>query len=360
MKFHKRLMSSLLLSAILSTMLIICVNLWFKPLSVLTGVFLFRDLTRRLSPPTTQDNSPCIHDFLKSVEPTVDLEEFCGSSWNRSDILCEQFFFQNGLTIKDNCLLPKDNNIVPRIVYYVIFSPEPGKPPLFLFMHYLSVVSARRFISPWAIYVISDAPPYGYWWTRVLNDVRGVRFVFRPAPRLTPDKLAFIQHASDIVRLQALIVNGGIYLDTDMLILRPIDALLNISLTMGLIDDGTGMGNAFIVAERNSGFLREWYSGYRHYNKSLIFENSLWAAKRLWLKRKESVNEIASMIYRPNWFESAKLFKQSGYDWKSRYGVHIWHRHGHVPENPDEMNKLNTTLGEIFRFVYYGSEKMVQ
>ncbi|XP_046569267.1 uncharacterized protein LOC124277594 [Haliotis rubra] len=154
-------------------------------------------------------------------------------------------------------------------------------------------------------------------------------------------------NSNDLISTHLFIkVNGGIYLDTDMMILRPIDALLNTSLTMGLIDNGTGMGNAFIVAERNSEFLREWYSGYRHYNKSHIFENSLWTAKRLWLKNKGSVNEIAAMMYRPNWFESAKLFKQAGYDWKSRYAVHVWHRHGHVPENPEEMNKLNTTLGK--------------
>ncbi len=145
-------------------------------------------------------------------------------------------------------------------------------------------------------------------------------------------------------------------MDTDMLILRPIDGLLNNALSMGLIDNATGMGNGFIVAERGSTFLKNWYQGYRNFSSSHIFENSLWAAKRLWLKDRSSVNDIAHLIYRPNWYESNKMFKQSGYDWRSQYAIHIWHRHGHVPDNPDELRELNTTLGEVFRYIYYGDE----
>ena len=68
-------------------------------------------------------------------------------------------------------------------------------------------------------------------------------------------------------------VNGGVYVDTDMLLLRPVDHLLRYPLTMGLVDNNTGMGNALILAARGSVFLKQWYEGYKdfqvdnfHYN----------------------------------------------------------------------------------------------
>ncbi|KAI8775154.1 hypothetical protein BgiBS90_023630, partial [Biomphalaria glabrata] len=52
-------------------------------------------------------------------------------------------------------------------------------------------------------------------------------FVYREPPRqISGHPINFVQHKSDLVRLQTLYFNGGIYLDTDMVILRNIDQLL--------------------------------------------------------------------------------------------------------------------------------------
>jgi hypothetical protein len=50
-------------------------------------------------------------------------------------------------------------------------------------------------------------------------------------------------------------------MDTDMILLKPLDPLLRYSLTMGLVDVNTGMGNALVLATRGLTFIRDWYSG---------------------------------------------------------------------------------------------------
>ena len=70
-----------------------------------------------------------------------------------------------------------------------------------------------------------------------------------------------------------LSVNGGVYLDTDMILLRPLDRLLAYPLTMGLVDSHTGMGNALILAQRGSRFLANWYRGYKNFDPQHFHQN---------------------------------------------------------------------------------------
>ncbi|KAK0057573.1 glycosyltransferase family 32 protein, partial [Biomphalaria glabrata] len=52
-------------------------------------------------------------------------------------------------------------------------------------------------------------------------------FVYRQAPTvMSGKKITIIHQKSDIVRLQLLYMNGGIYLDVDQVVLRSLDSLL--------------------------------------------------------------------------------------------------------------------------------------
>ena len=72
------------------------------------------------------------------------------------------------------CQRQTDDRTVPRIVYFVVFGNYT-----FTFLHYVSVMAARRFIGPSALYVIGDVHPVGYWWQRIVSDCEGIRFVYR-------------------------------------------------------------------------------------------------------------------------------------------------------------------------------------
>ena len=84
------------------------------------------------------------------------------------------FSCQIGLKDDGDCKRQTDDSRVPRIVYFVIFGDYTFK-----FWHYVSIMAAKRHVSPSALYVIGDAHPLGYWWKRVMRDCKGVRFLYR-------------------------------------------------------------------------------------------------------------------------------------------------------------------------------------
>ena len=73
-------------------------------------------------------------------------------------------------------------------------------------MHYLSIVSVQRYLKPHAIYILGNCMPVGYWWSRAISDIKRLRFVYRPRPRITGDgEVKWISHLADVTRLQVLL-----------------------------------------------------------------------------------------------------------------------------------------------------------
>ncbi len=71
---------------------------------------------------------------------------------------------------------------------------------------------------------------------------------------------------SDYVRLHALLHHGGIYLDTDVEVLRPFDDLLGQACFVGLEHDDLNhrcIGNAVLAAEPGQVFIRECHDMFR-------------------------------------------------------------------------------------------------
>lgn len=86
-------------------------------------------------------------------------------------------------------------------------------------------------------------------WNEDNFDLNSVQFV-RQA--YDAKKYAFV---SDYVRIYALKKQGGIYLDTDIEVLRPFDNILNSKLVLGT--DESGYLTAFMAAEANHPYLAQ-------------------------------------------------------------------------------------------------------
>ncbi|KAK6166030.1 hypothetical protein SNE40_022819 [Patella caerulea] len=301
---------------------------------------------------TTLERSSCKDlTLLRIPDPTIDTLNkslFCDDAAENRDVVCRWFFNQIGLEEGRSCDRPDDGYGVPKIVYYVIFGPYN-----FQFWHYVSIMSAKKIIKPWGLYVIGDAHPFGYWWKRAMKDVKGLRFVYREQPpKIANRTVQWKHHLSDLVRLQMLMLNGGIYLDTDMVVVNSLDPIRNHDITMGIIENGN-MGNAIILAKRHSPFVKEWYEGYFTFNGSDYFINSLHVPFDMWQKNPGRIHLESDKFYRPNWFEADKLYNKSDFPWQNKYAVHIWTSSNPVPKGPEELKTLNTTIGQIFRYILY-------
>lgn len=110
------------------------------------------------------------------------------------------------LTFKDPCLKQYvtqhcyDQKKVPRIVHYVWFTKHAMDVYSFL-----SVLSASKFLNPCVIMFHADFLPFGPYWKNLMMNVKNIVFVRRQAPeRIFGRRLGYIQHKSDIARIEAL------------------------------------------------------------------------------------------------------------------------------------------------------------
>lgn len=142
-------------------------------------------------------------------------------------------------------------------------TPDFGGRP-FGFSHYLAVRSAWEVLRPAAMVMHYCHQPTGEWWERArpmlqLHRVRAIEGIYG-FPAKHP------AHRADIVRLAALISMGGVYLDTDVLVLKSFDVLGNpdFAAAWEFTGDGrlVGLSNAVLLAAKQSRFARLCLEGH--------------------------------------------------------------------------------------------------
>lgn len=129
---------------------------------------------------TSNDNVPNIRTKCGVVKPKL-------VSWKQ--------YRTSKLTTDNGTLL------APNIVHYVLVGTSR-----FTFLNYMSFLSADRFIRPTFIFLHGDIVPTGHWWERTLREVPNVYHVYRERTVLIQNrKPRWVQHSSDILRLQAIL-----------------------------------------------------------------------------------------------------------------------------------------------------------
>ena len=251
-----------------------------------------------------------------------------------------------------------DSVVVPKVVHLLWFWPKSTN---FRFHHLMSVMSIKKHIKPKRIILWFNNEPSGPWWIfakQIINDIGLVQYW--PPTEVFNQPLDIVEHQSDIARLDILIKYGGIYLDLDVIALRDFDPLLHHATTLGA-ESPELLGSGVILAVRNASFLRIWRDAYRNYVPSQWNYNSVVVPMKLAKQFPRLVHIDWFRIHRPNWFEREYLYSSTKlWDWSDNYAVHLWYRSHNVDYDPSSIRTLNTTLGELFRFVYYGNSSLLQ
>jgi len=150
--------------------------------------------------------------------------------------------------------------------------------------------------------------------------------------------------------------NGGIYLDTDVIVLKSFDPLRKTyPLTLGR-ETVSSIANGIIISTPRQPFLCVWYHGYRNYDPhepgAWSYYSVITAHKLAELFPNHVHVEDRSLVH-PSWHEEeVSLLFEKHYDWSKNFAIHVWKRYGRVPKDPRDIDNLNTTLGEIMRYVY--------
>lgn len=223
--------------------------------------------------------------------------------------------------------------MIPRLLHFCFgLKPDFGDKPWSL-VHYACVRSAVERIAPDHAYFHYQYEPKGPWWelTRPYLTLRKTE-----APEeVFGQKVIHVAHRADVLRMQVLLAEGGIYLDCDVFVHRSFDDLLSNSVVLGREGQGdgeTGLCNAVILAEPNAPFLRRWYEEYRHFRSTghdeFWNEHSVKVPKRLMQEHPQEVTVLPHNAFfwplgRPGDIEL--LFgPASGRDVRGLYANHLW------------------------------------
>lgn len=114
--------------------------------------------------------------------------------------------------------------VVPKIVHITWFFPPNTE---FRFHHAVCLLSVQRYFHPTKILFWHSAMPTGRWWIFVRQSVAHLLPVpYEPPTKVFNRSVAVPEHQSDVARLELLETYGGLYVDLDVILVRPLDPLL--------------------------------------------------------------------------------------------------------------------------------------
>jgi len=218
---------------------------------------------------------------------------------------------------------------IPNIIHFIYLNREITKP--FLFVHYLSILSAKLVNNPDKIYFYYHAELYGEWWDRI-------------KPMLTLEKIDLptsignnaitrYEHMADVTKLSMLTKRGGIYMDIDTISYRPYAELLTNNECVLCWERYPDMiCNAIIFAIPNSTFIKMWVANYpNHFVTEGWGEASIrlppviydWCSKNGY---SDAVKVLDSdYFFQPTHYEFRKIFVDTNVDIPQRLiTLHLW------------------------------------
>jgi hypothetical protein len=227
-----------------------------------------------------------------------------------------------------------------------------GRP--FCFVHYLAIVMCQRINSPKRINFYYAFEPSGIWWGRARQYLNLVRV--SPPSEIFGNALTHPAHMADVIRLEVLLANGGIYLDIDVLCLRPFLPLRRFDVVLG-VELNMGLCNAVILARPDAPFLRRWLDAYKTFSADDWNKHSVRLPKLLAERHPDEIQVVDyKKFFWPTYQEDQlrSFFLGAGSHYcDDSYCVHLWETFtwSHLKEiRPDNIWNSNAEFALLTKF----------
>lgn len=220
--------------------------------------------------------------------------------------------------------------MIPKIFHFIYFGFTS-----FTYIHYLSIVTCYTVHQPEKIYLYVHHLPNDSQlnngetkWFQLIKPYITLEYVDLPTEIFGRPVKKF-QHMADIVRLRKLIERGGVYLDLDVVSLKPFNELYREKCVMGLQCPMTkyeGLCNAVIMSEAKGEFITKWYSEYQTFQSSRWDYHSVKLPHLLSKLFSHQLRVVASNYFFPvSWMEPNFMLTRE-YDSKLQTSrvVHLW------------------------------------
>ena len=216
--------------------------------------------------------------------------------------------------------------MIPNIVHFVYGLEEQEYD--FLFVYYLSVLSAKLINNPDKIYFHYTHKPAGKWWdeTEKLVELNQIK----SPSTLGGKRIINLAHKADRVRLEVLENCGGVYFDIDTVCVSPYEHLLDYDCVIGTeeksYEDSPRLCNAVILAEPNSKFIKKWIdSANTLFNPVNWLSYAVEGPSILYQNNKELAHiEEPSSFFLPSWDDIPSIFLRDKPIPKELITLHLW------------------------------------
>ena len=152
---------------------------------------------------------------------------------------------------------------------------------------------------------------------------------------------------------------GGIYLDYDVIVVNPLDPLRKYELTIGK-EKPPKFNAGTIVASKDALYLRVVYQSYKNNYRPLDWDyNCARLPYQIYLEHPEMVHVEKYRLTTPDWTERHLLWN-SIIDWSDLFTIHVMIHLNFADYNPENIKTMNSTFGEVARYIYYGSKKLLR
>ncbi|XP_067140957.1 uncharacterized protein [Centruroides vittatus] len=244
--------------------------------------------------------------------------------------------------------------IVPDIVHLIRFdSPE------LTFVDMVCIKSILLNHKPKTIIVHCNCHTLtGKYWDTI-KDVPELKVQYRKKPEyIFGTKISWIEHSSDVTRIEILREYGGIYLDNDVFVVNSLHEFRRFEMTLGWDLNGNSLGNQVLIAHKNARFLKYWYESYEFYDPEKWYYNAgEFPTRTILYAFPELVHRVID-YFGVNTDFAFMLYSEKTDEWKKFYTLHLLIHHRYLvaddrPEIFDENNIItyNRTFGDMVRSV---------
>ena len=171
---------------------------------------------------------------------------------------------------------------------------------------------------------------------------------------------------SDYDRVKILQEQGGIYLDMDVMVVRPFDEVRKYECTVGM-ENTVKVCAGVIVCAKDHPFLYLWLDAY--YNEYEQYKN-IWAflsgnIPSVLIRRYPRLIHVeTTKFHRPGLHRNflGSIWGKRTFAWKNNYAIHTYirFRPKRIPYPTEKLiRRMDSTYGKIARLVYYGTEKLM-
>jgi hypothetical protein len=116
-----------------------------------------------------------------------------------------------------------------------------------------------------------------------------------------------------------------------------------------------------ITAKKNAAFLRLWHESYNNNYRAFQWDfNCARMTYLLYEKRPDLLHVEPYRLTTPDWLDR-KLLWDEVIDWKGMglYVIHAMMHFNFQEYTPKNIKNLNSTFGQVMRFIYYGSPDLI-